>query len=143
MADVYRTVLIGQSADRMYRLVTDVARYPEFLPWCGSVDIFEQTETVLDAKINIHFKGIKQYFHTRNVNHRPETIDMVFVDGPFKHFSGHWNFIPLKEGACKVDFKLNWEFKSVILDKIIGPVFGHIASTFVDCFVKRAEDLYG
>ena len=127
----------------MYGLVTDVDRYPEFLPWCGGVEIFEQTETVLDAKINIHFKGINQYFHTRNVNHRPETIDMVFVDGPFKHFSGQWNFIPLKEDACKVEFKLHWEFKSVILDKIIGPVFGHIAGTFVDCFVKRAEDLYG
>jgi ribosome-associated toxin RatA of RatAB toxin-antitoxin module len=107
------------------------------------VEIFEQTETVLDAKINIHFKGINQYFHTRNINHRPETIDMVFVDGLFKHFSGQWNFISLKEDACKVEFKLHWEFKSVILDKIIGPVFGHIAGTFVDCFVKRAEDLDG
>jgi ribosome-associated toxin RatA of RatAB toxin-antitoxin module len=143
MADVYKTVLIGQSAERMYGLVTDVARYPEFLPWCGGVEIFEQTETVLEAKINIKFKGITQYFHTRNINHRPETIDMVFVDGPFEHFSGQWNFIPLKEDACKVEFKLHWEFKSSILDKIIGPVFGHIAGTFVDCFVKRAEDIYG
>ncbi|NCY12492.1 MAG: ubiquinone-binding protein, partial [Burkholderiaceae bacterium] len=56
MADVNKTVLIGQSADRMYSLVTDVRRYPEFLPWCGGVDIYEQTETVLDAKIKIHFK---------------------------------------------------------------------------------------
>ena len=104
MADVYKTVLIGQSAERMYGLVTDVARYPEFLPWCGGVEIFEQTETVLEAKINIKFKGITQYFHTRNINHCPETIDMVFVDGPFKHFSGQWNFIPLKEDACKVEF---------------------------------------
>ncbi len=97
MADVNKTVLIGQSADRMYGLVTDVARYPEFLRWCGGVEIFEQSETILDAKINIHFKGINQYFHTRNTNRRPESIDMVFVDGPFKHFSGQWNFIPLKE----------------------------------------------
>jgi|UniRef100_UPI0040475E5B ribosome-associated toxin RatA of RatAB toxin-antitoxin module len=143
MADVNKTVLIGQSANRMYDLVTDVARYPEFLPWCGGVDIFEQTETVLDAKIHIQFKGISQYFHTRNVNHRPETIDMVFVDGPFKHFSGRWNFIPLKENACKIEFSLHWEFKNVILDKVIGPVFNHIAGTFVDCFVTRAEALYG
>jgi ribosome-associated toxin RatA of RatAB toxin-antitoxin module len=142
MADVNKTVLIGQSADRMYGLVTDVARYPEFLPWCGGVEIFEQTETVLDAKIMIHFKGINQYFHTRNINHRPETIDMEFVDGPFKQFSGQWSFTALKEDACKVEFKLHWEFKNAILDKIIGPVFGHIAGTFVDCFVKRAEELY-
>jgi len=135
MADVNKTVLIGQSADRMYSLVTDVGRYPEFLPWCGGVDIYEQTETVLDAKIKIHFKGIEQFFHTRNTNHRP--------DGPFKKFTGQWRFIPLREDACKIEFNLHWEFKSVILDKIIGPVFSYIASTFVDCFVKRAEQLYG
>ncbi|NDH69185.1 MAG: ubiquinone-binding protein, partial [Gammaproteobacteria bacterium] len=75
MADVHKTVLIQQSADRMYGLVTDVARYPEFLPWCGGVEIFEQSETVLDAKIKIHFKGIEQFFHTRNTNHRPDQID--------------------------------------------------------------------
>ncbi|NCX14773.1 MAG: ubiquinone-binding protein, partial [Burkholderiaceae bacterium] len=118
-------------------------RYPEFLPWCGGVDIYEQTETVLDAKIKIHFKGIEQFFHTRNTNHRPDSIDMQFVDGPFKKFTGQWRFIPLREDACKIEFNLHWEFKSVILDKIIGPVFSYIASTFVDCFVKRAEQLYG
>jgi ribosome-associated toxin RatA of RatAB toxin-antitoxin module len=127
----------------MYSLVTDVARYPEFLPWCGGVDIYEQTETVLDAKIKIHFKGIEQFFHTRNTNQRPNSIDMQFVDGPFKKFTGQWRFIPLREDACKIEFNLHWEFKSAILDKIIGPVFSYIASTFVDCFVKRAEQLYG
>jgi ribosome-associated toxin RatA of RatAB toxin-antitoxin module len=143
MADVNKTVLIGQSADRMYSLVTDVARYPEFLPWCGGVDIYEQTETILDAKIKIHFKGIEQFFHTRNTNQRPNSIDMQFVDGPFKKFTGQWRFISLREDACKIEFHLHWEFKSAILDKIIGPVFSYIASTFVDCFVKRADQLYG
>jgi len=113
MADVNKTVLIGHSAERMYSLVTDVASYPEFLPWCGGVDIYEQTETVLDAKIKIHFKGIEQYF------------------------------IALREDACKIQFNLHWEFKNVILDKVIGPVFSYIAGTFVDCFVKRADQLYG
>ena len=116
MADVNKTVLIGQSADRMYSLVTDVARYPEFLPWCGGVDIYEQTETILDAKIKIHFKGIEQFFHTRNTNQRPNSIDMQFVDGPFKKFTGQWRFIPLREDACKIEFNLHWEFKSAILE---------------------------
>jgi ribosome-associated toxin RatA of RatAB toxin-antitoxin module len=120
-----------------------VASYPEFLPWCGGVDIYEQTETVLDAKIKIHFKGIEQYFHTRNANHRPDSIDMQFVDGPFKSFTGQWHFIALREDACKIEFNLHWEFKNVILDKVIGPVFSYIAGTFVDCFVKRADQLYG
>ena len=98
---------------------------------------------MLDAKIKIHFKGIEQFFHTRNTNHRPDSIDMQFVDGPFKKFTGQWRFITLRDDACKIEFNLHWEFKSAILDKIIGPVFSYIASTFVDCFVKRAEQLYG
>jgi ribosome-associated toxin RatA of RatAB toxin-antitoxin module len=143
MADVFKTVLIPHSAERMYHLVTDVAKYPEFLPWCGGVEIFEENEGILDAKIHIKFKGLNQYFHTRNTNVRPSSIDMNFVDGPFKKFEGKWLFTPLREDACKVEFKLHYEFESILLEKIIGPVFGMIASTFVDGFVKRADQLYG
>lgn len=143
MADVFKTVLIQHSAERMYNLVIDVTKYPEFLPWCGGVEVFEQTDEVLDAKVHIKFKGINQFFHTRNANTRPSAIDMVFVDGPFKKFHGHWKFVSLRDDACKVEFQLHYEFESIFLEKIIGPVFGMIAGTFVDGFVKRADQLYG
>lgn len=143
MADVFKTVLIRHSAESMYNLVIDVAKYPDFLPWCGGVEIYEQTEDVLDAKIHIRFKGLEQFFHTRNTNRRPESIDMSFVDGPFKKFHGHWRFTSLRSDACKVEFKLHYEFSSLLLEKIIGPVFNVIASTFVDGFVKRADQVYG
>lgn len=143
MADVFKTVLIAHSAERMYELVTDVSKYPEFLPWCGGVEIFEQSESVLEAKIHIKFKGLEQFFHTRNNNIRPTSIDMVFVDGPFKKFHGKWTFTPLREDACKIEFQLHYEFENFVLEKVIGPVFGLIAGTFVDGFVKRADQVYG
>ena len=143
MADVFKTVLIQHSAERMYNLVIDVAKYPDFLPWCGGVEVFEQTDEVLDAKVHIKFKGINQFFHTRNANTRPSAIDMAFVDGPFKKFHGHWKFVSLRDDACKIEFQLHYEFESIFLEKIIGPVFGMIAGTFVDGFVKRADRLYG
>jgi ribosome-associated toxin RatA of RatAB toxin-antitoxin module len=143
MADVFKTVLIAHSAERMYELVTDVSKYPEFLPWCGGVEIFEQSESILEAKIHIKFKGLEQFFHTRNTNIRPTSIDMVFVDGPFKKFQGKWTFTPLRADACKIEFQLHYEFESFILEKVIGPVFGLIAGTFVDGFVKRADQVYG
>ena len=62
MADVNKTVLIGHSTERMYSLVTDVASYPDFLPWCGGVDIYEQTETVLDAKLRFTSKELSSIF---------------------------------------------------------------------------------
>lgn len=143
MADVEKTVLIGHSAEKMYDLVTCVADYPKFLPWCGGVEVFAQTETLLDAKIHVHFKGINQFFHTRNTQQRPSSIEMAFADGPFKKFHGSWHFIALRENACKIEFKLHYEFSSLLLEKIIGPVFSMIANTFVDGFVKRADEVYG
>ena len=143
MADVEKTVLIGYSAERMFDLVTNVKDYPDFLPWCGGVEIYEQSDTSLDARVDIAFKGIHQYFRTRNTQMRPSRIDMTFADGPFKAFTGFWQFTPLRADACKINFHLQYEFASVIREKLIGPVFSMIANTFVDSFVKRAEAVYG
>ena len=96
MADVQKTVLIRHSAEQMFDLVTDVADYPNFLPWCGGVEIRRQDETGMEAKIDINFKGIKQHFATRNSMERPTRIDMEFADGPFRKFTGFWRFTPLR-----------------------------------------------
>ena len=143
MADVQKSLLIQHSAQRMYNLVTDVAKYPEFLPWCGGVEVYQSTPELMEAKININFKGVKQYFHTKNIQKSPTNIDMTFVSGPFKKFEGRWIFTPLADDACKIEFSLRYEFSNFVLDKLIGPVFSVIANTFVNSFVKRADDLYG
>jgi len=143
MADVQKSLLIQHSAQRMYDLVTDVTKYPEFLPWCGGVEIFQSTPELMEAKININFKGVKQYFHTKNIQKSPTNIDMTFVSGPFKKFEGRWIFTPLADDACKIEFSLRYEFSNFVLDKFIGPVFSVIANTFVNSFVKRADDMYG
>ena len=51
--------------------------------------------------------------------------------------------MPLRADACKIEFALHYEFSNIILEKIIGPVFRHIANTFVESFVKRADQRYG
>jgi ribosome-associated toxin RatA of RatAB toxin-antitoxin module len=143
MADVQKTVLIRHSAEQMFDLVTDVADYPNFLPWCGGVEIGNHDDSHMEAKIHINFKGIRQHFATRNEQKRPTSIDMEFLDGPFKRFTGYWRFTPLRADACKIEFALHYEFSNIILEKFIGPVFSHIAHTFVDSFVKRADQRYG
>ena len=143
MANVQKSLLIQHSAQRMYDLVIDIEKYPEFLPWCGGVEIFQSTPELMEAKININFKGVKQYFHTKNFQKAPTNIDMTFVSGPFKKFEGHWIFTSLAEDACKIEFSLHYEFSNFVLDKLIGPVFSVIANTFVNGFVKRANVLYG
>ena len=63
-------------------------------------------------------------------------------NGPFKHLDGDWRFIALRANACKIEFRLNYEFANGFLEKLISPVFSHIATTFVDGFVARADKIY-
>ena len=143
MALVEKSVLIEYSAAQMYALVENVAAYPEFLPWCGGTEIVKKDGDVTRAAIIIDYRGIKQRFSTENRAYPPQLIEMSLIDGPFRQLDGSWHFKALGEDACKVEFRLHYEFSSKLLEKIVGPVFHFIASTFVDAFVKRARQLYG
>ncbi|MPS48020.1 type II toxin-antitoxin system RatA family toxin [Methylobacillus sp.] len=139
MAQVEKTVLVGQSAERMFNLVDDVEAYPHFLPWCGGVDLHRKDDVITEATLHIDYHGLKQKFTTENSKTFPTSMDIRLKSGPFKHLEGFWHFTPLAEDACKVQFRLQYEFSSIILEKLIAPVFGHIANTFVEAFVRRAE----
>jgi ribosome-associated toxin RatA of RatAB toxin-antitoxin module len=142
MAQVQKTILIQHSASRMFALVDDVKKYPEFLPWCGGVDILKQDDQTTSATLHIAYHGIRQKFTTENHKKYPSLMEIKLKDGPFKHLEGVWRFIELSEDACKIEFMLNYEFANNILEKIIAPVFSHIANTFVDGFVARADVVY-
>lgn len=142
MNEIDRSVLVNFSADQLFALVDGVEDYPEFLPWCGGTALDFRDELVTRAAIIIDFKGIKQRFSTENRKSAPHRIDMKLVEGPFRRLDGTWQFLPLGEHACKVRFQLRYEFASRILEKLVGPVFDHIAATFVDAFVKRAGEVY-
>ncbi|MBC3884921.1 type II toxin-antitoxin system RatA family toxin [Undibacterium griseum] len=142
MAVVHKTVFIGYSAAQMFALVDRVEDYPLFLPWCGDVSVAERSENHLTATLNINYHGIKQSFTTRNVNQAPHSMQMHLVEGPFRHLSGNWKFTELRADACKIEFDLNYEFSSKLLEHLIGPVFSKIANSFVDSFCARAEATY-
>ena len=142
MVKVEKTVLVHHTAAQMFDLVDGVERYREFLPWCGGVAVKERTPDVTEARIDINFHGVKAHFHTRNTK-SPNHMLIALVDGPFKRFEGEWVFTPLGEDACKVELRLHWEFSTRLLEKVIGPVFNRIASTFVQSFEKRADQLFG
>lgn len=142
MAQVRKTVIINHSACSMYALVDDVVRYPEFLPWCGGVDLIQKNEVSTIATLHIDYHGLQQKFTTENHKTYPNAMKIQLKDGPFKHLDGAWRFMELNEEACKVEFVLNYEFANTFLEKIIAPVFSHIANTFVDGFVARADEIY-
>ncbi|HKB82547.1 MAG TPA: type II toxin-antitoxin system RatA family toxin [Burkholderiales bacterium] len=143
MALVEKSVLIEYSAAQMYALVENVSAYPEFLPWCGGTEILKRDGEITRAAITIDYRGIRQRFSTENRAQPQQLIEMTLVEGPFRQLDGSWRFKALGDDACKVEFRLHYEFSSKLLEKIFGPVFHFIAGTFVDAFVKRAQQLYG
>jgi ribosome-associated toxin RatA of RatAB toxin-antitoxin module len=142
MASVSKSVLVEHSAQQMFDLVDRVEDYPEFLPWCGGTTVLERTRGELVSRIEINFHGVRAHFTTTNRNEPPERIVIALRDGPFRELDGTWNFRPLAPAACKVEFHLAYEFAAPVLEGLIGPVFSHIATTFIDAFVKRADALY-
>ena len=142
MAQVEKSVLVGYSAQQMFTLIDQVETYPEFLPWCGGTEVKWRDEATTLATIKIDYLGIKQNFTTENSKQVPHLIEMKLQDGPFKHLDGSWRFIELDVDACKIEFDLHYEFSSKMLEKVVGPVFSHIANSFVDAFVRRADKVY-
>ncbi len=142
MALVEKSVLLPFSAEQMFVLVDNVAEYPQFLPWCGGTSVTVLDENKIQATVHINYHHVKQSFTTENVRVVPQRIDIKLINGPFKLLVGHWHFIALTPSACKIEFRLNYEFSNKLLEKIVGPVFHYIASTFVEAFIKRAELVY-
>ena len=146
MKTVNKSVLIWYSPEEMYALVTGVADYPKFLPWCDHTKVLSTDAAGMTAEIGISFGGIHQKFTTRNVHVDGKQVVINLVNGPFSKLEGEWNFVPLGDGtqrACRVEFTLNYSFANATLAKLVGPVFDKIAGSMVDAFVKRAEQVYG
>lgn len=143
MAVVEKSVLIERTAEQMFVLVDCVEDYPKFLPWCGGSDLLERTDEKTVATVHINYHGLKSHFTTENAKQIPERMDIKLKEGPFTQMDGHWYFIPLGDAACKIEFRLHYEFSNKMLEAVLGPVFSHIANTFVESFVKRAQSVYG
>jgi ribosome-associated toxin RatA of RatAB toxin-antitoxin module len=143
MAIVEKSVLVGHSAAKMYALVEQVEAYPQFLPWCSGAEVQRADEQRAVATLHVNYHGLRQNFTTENRMEEPALIEMALVHGPFHHLDGFWRFVPLAENACKVEFRLSYELSGKLMDKLAGPVFHHIANTFVEAFVRRAAAVYG
>jgi ribosome-associated toxin RatA of RatAB toxin-antitoxin module len=143
MAEVLKTVLVEYTPAQMFALVDEVERYPEFLPWCGGTELHERSEAVTVATIRIAYGGIHQDFTTENRKQIPLRMDLSLRRGPFRHLEGHWLFKPLGDAACKVELRLDYEFANKLFEKLLAPVFKHIANTLVEEFIRRAEQVYG
>jgi ribosome-associated toxin RatA of RatAB toxin-antitoxin module len=148
MKHVRKSVLLWYSPGEMYELVTSVQDYPAFLPWCDKAEVLQRHDDGITARLGLAYMGVHHAFTTRNQHVPGTSVTVQLVDGPFSLLDGTWLFHPLgrpgsEEQACKVEFDLRYAFASKALEVVVSPVFDRVANTFVESFVRRAEDVYG
>jgi coenzyme Q-binding protein COQ10 len=134
--------LVAYTPEQIYDLVTDVERYPEFLPWCVGARVRSQTQTELVADLTIGFGPFRESFTSRVALDRPQSAHVRYERGPFRYLNNRWSFTPHPKG-CLVDFFVEFEFRSRLLQAAIGAVFNEAVRLMVRAFLRRARDVYG
>lgn len=143
MSNVRRSALVPYSAADMFALVEDIESYPRFLPWCHSTRILSRREDEVKATIELVKGAIQERFSTRNRLHRHRLIEIRLLEGPFLRLEGCWRFEALGSDACQVTLDMDFEFSSVFLRMVVGPIFKRITHSLVDAFCSRAREVYG
>jgi coenzyme Q-binding protein COQ10 len=140
---------VKHSSEKMYALVADVERYPEFLPLCEALVIRSRKERdgkeLLLADMTVGYKAIKETFTTQVLlNPAEQAIDVKYIEGPFKYLDNRWRFEPPTDGGegCVVHFYIDYEFKSMILGALMGSMFDRAFRMFTDAFEARADKVY-
>ncbi len=142
MPIVERSALVTYSPAQMYALVNDVARYPEFLPWCVSARVERISPTEALAAVKAAKGPVHMQFTTRNSLRPDAEILMQLAEGPFSHLVGRWNFEAVGERGSRVSFRIDFEFKSRMMAAAFNPMFRSVCDSIVDAFVQRAHGIY-
>ena len=134
--------LVPFTPEQLFDLVADVGRYPEFLPWCAGAKVTSQTATEVLADLTIGFGPFRESFTSRVELDRAHQIRVHYEHGPFRYLNNQWTFTAHPHG-CRVDFFVDFEFRSRLLQSAIGVVFNQAVQRMVNAFLKRARDVYG
>jgi coenzyme Q-binding protein COQ10 len=140
---------VRHAADDMFDLVADVEKYPRFVPMCSDMRVRSATEkgdgaTVMVATMTVSYKLIHQSYTSRATLDRNRlTIQVEYLDGPFRRMQNRWTFHPADEKSCEVEFFIDYEFRSRTLSMLMGAMFDTVFRRMVTAFEKRADEVYG
>ena len=140
--------VVRHTPEQMFDLVADCDKYPEFLPFCVSMKTRPRGtdpagNPIVLAEMEVGYKAIRERFVTRNTLDRGKfQIAVEYVEGPFSRLRNIWNFLPEGEG-CKVEFFIEYEFRSRLFAALLGSMFDAIFRTFASAFEARADKVYG
>lgn len=134
--------ILPYTPTQLFDLVADIERYPEFLPWCLAARVRRRDGDKIVGDLVIGFRMIKERFTSHVTLTRPDRIDVSYTHGPLRYLNNHWLFIEHPDG-CLIDFYIDFEFRSRVLQKMIGVLFNEAVKRMVGAFEARAHELYG
>lgn len=141
--------LLPFTPDQLYRLVGDVDAYPDFVPWITAMRTWNprklgQDIEAVDAEAAVGFKFLKERFSTRvRRDARGRQIDVSLLSGPFKKLENRWRFLDAGHGCTRVEFDIEFQFKSRLLEALLTANFNGAVDKLMACFEARARSLYG
>ncbi|MBB5707998.1 type II toxin-antitoxin system RatA family toxin [Sphingopyxis panaciterrulae] len=139
----HETRELPYSAEQMFALVTDIARYPDFLPWVVALRVRSDTESEAVADMIVGFKGLRESFSCRVEKQRPDHVAVHYIDGPMRHLDNEWHFTPIDGGGCRVDFLVDFSFRNRLFETLAGQMFDKGLRRMIAAFEERAAVLYG
>jgi ribosome-associated toxin RatA of RatAB toxin-antitoxin module len=142
MQVVERSALVTYTAAQMFALVNDVARYPEFLPWCVAARVEDVSDTERIATLKVARGVLQTEFTTRNTVQENAQIQLQLMHGPFRDLTGEWRFEPIGTRGSRVQFRVEFEFKNRLTATAFNSVFEAMCGTIIDAFVLRAQTIY-
>ncbi|MBS0474457.1 MAG: type II toxin-antitoxin system RatA family toxin [Proteobacteria bacterium] len=131
------------SAQQMFDLVGDVARYAEFLPWVVATRVRSNSETEMVADMLVGFNALREKFTSRVIKDRPNRIEVIYIDGPMRDLDNVWLFRPIEDGGCEVEFHVDFTFRNSVFEALAGQYFDRAFRKMVTAFEERAARLYG
>jgi coenzyme Q-binding protein COQ10 len=143
MPGIRETRRLPYSAEQMFDLVADVARYPEFLPWVVATRVRSDDGAEMLADMLVGFKALREKFTSRVLKHRPDRLEVIYIDGPMRDLDNVWHFRPLPGGGCEIDFCVEFSFKNKMFEMLAGQYFDRAFRKLVGAFETRAHELYG
>jgi coenzyme Q-binding protein COQ10 len=143
MPGIRETRRLPYSAEQLFDLVADVARYGEFLPWVVATRIKSDSETEMVADMLVGFKALREKFTSKVIKQRPHEIEVIYLDGPLKDLDNTWTFRDLPGGGCEIDFCVEFTFRNRVFEAIAGQYFDRAFRKLVGAFETRADALYG
>ena len=142
MTRIKRSLVVKHTARKMYDLVNDIERYPEFVTYCSSAEVIKSSNQEMLARLELKKAGVNINVLTRNKLNPPFGINMFLEEGPFNLLDGRWAFHEISESASRVSLVLNYEFKSFAMHALASNTLTNIASDLVDTICRRADHLY-